>query len=90
MTLRLLSYNIRHGGVGRVEAIAAVIRDCAPDVVVLQEATRPDVVRALAERDRAAASTVRTAASRSGSCRVSPSRNRCGAGRCCRATPSSS
>ncbi|MFI5076806.1 MAG: endonuclease/exonuclease/phosphatase family protein, partial [Vicinamibacteria bacterium] len=48
MTLRLLSYNIRHGGVGRVEAIAAVIRGCAPDVVVLQEATRPDVVRALA------------------------------------------
>ena len=41
MTLRLLSYNIRHGGVGRVEAIAAVIRGCAPDVVVLQEATRP-------------------------------------------------
>jgi exodeoxyribonuclease III len=49
VTLRLLSYNIRHGGVGRVDAIAAVIRDCAPDVVVLQEATRPDVVRALAE-----------------------------------------
>ena len=48
VTLRLLSYNIRHGGVGRVEAIAAVIRGCAPDVVVLQEATRPDVVRALA------------------------------------------
>lgn len=48
MTLRLLSYNIRHGGVGRVEAIAAVIRGCAPDVVVLQEATHPDVVRALA------------------------------------------
>ena len=48
MTLRLLSYNIRHGGVGRVEAIAAVIRGCSPDVVVLQEATRPDVVRALA------------------------------------------
>jgi exodeoxyribonuclease-3 len=47
-TLRLLSYNIRHGGVGRVEPLAAVIRGCAPDVVVLQEATRPDVVRALA------------------------------------------
>lgn len=49
MTLRLLSYNIRHGGVGRVEALAAVIRESSPDVVVLQEATRPDVVRALAE-----------------------------------------
>jgi exodeoxyribonuclease-3 len=48
VTLRLLSYNIRRGGVGRVDAVAGVIRDCAPDVVVLQEATRPDVVRALA------------------------------------------
>ena len=48
MTLRLLTYNIRHGGVGREDAIAAVIRGCAPDVVVLQEATRPDVVKALA------------------------------------------
>jgi len=48
VTLRLLTYNIRHGGVGRVDAIAAVIRGCAPDVVVLQEATRPDVVKALA------------------------------------------
>ena len=47
--LRLLSYNIRHGGVGRVEAIAAVSRACRPDVVLLQEATRPDVVRALAD-----------------------------------------
>ncbi len=50
MTLRLLTYNIRHGGVGRVDALAAVIRACAPDVVVLQEATRPDVVRALADQ----------------------------------------
>jgi exodeoxyribonuclease III len=48
VTLRLLTYNIRHGGVGRVDALAAVIRGCAPDVVVLQEATRPDVVKALA------------------------------------------
>jgi exodeoxyribonuclease-3 len=48
VTLRLLTYNIRHGGVGRVDAIAAVIRGCAPDVVVLQEAIRPDVVKALA------------------------------------------
>ena len=50
MTLRLLTYNIRHGGVGRVDALAAVIRGCTPDVVVLQEATRPDVVRALADQ----------------------------------------
>ena len=49
MTLRLLSYNIQRGGAGRVDAIAAVIRACAPDVVVLQEATRPEVVHALAD-----------------------------------------
>ena len=48
MTLRLLSYNIRHGGVGREAAIADVIRDMAPDLVVLQEARRPDVVERLA------------------------------------------
>jgi exodeoxyribonuclease-3 len=48
VTLRLLSYNIQRGGAGRVDAIAAVIRRCTPDVVVLQEATRPDVVRSLA------------------------------------------
>jgi endonuclease/exonuclease/phosphatase family metal-dependent hydrolase len=47
--LRLLSWNIRYGGVGREEALAAVIRRCAPDVVVLQEATRPEVVRRLSE-----------------------------------------
>jgi endonuclease/exonuclease/phosphatase family metal-dependent hydrolase len=46
--LRLLSYNIRHGGVGREHAIAGVIRDLAPDLVVLQEARRPDVVERLA------------------------------------------
>jgi exodeoxyribonuclease III len=49
VTVRLLSYNIRRGGVGRVDALAQVIRACTPDVVVLQEATRPEVVRALAE-----------------------------------------
>lgn len=49
MILRLLSYNIRYGGTGRVDALAAVIRDAAPDVVLLQEATDPAVVAALAE-----------------------------------------
>ena len=49
MTLRLLSYNIRFGGSGREAAIAAVIRACAADVVVLQEATDPAVVARLAE-----------------------------------------
>jgi endonuclease/exonuclease/phosphatase family metal-dependent hydrolase len=48
MTLRLLSYNIRYGGVGQEESLAKVIRDCAPDVVVLQEATHPQVVERLA------------------------------------------
>jgi exodeoxyribonuclease-3 len=47
--LRLLSYNIRYGGVGRVGPMASVINAAAPDLVVLQEATRPDVVRELAD-----------------------------------------
>ena len=46
--LRLLSYNIKYGGTGRVDAIASVIRDAAPDVVMLQEATDPTVVQRLA------------------------------------------
>jgi len=48
MTLKLLSYNIRYGGVGREDHLAAVIRECAPDLVVFQEATRPQVVERLA------------------------------------------
>jgi endonuclease/exonuclease/phosphatase family metal-dependent hydrolase len=43
-----LTYNIRFGGVGRVKALAEVVNQCAPDVVVLQEATRPEVVEQLA------------------------------------------
>ncbi len=46
--MKLLTYNIRFGGAGRVEPIAAVVNACAPDLVVLQEATRPDVVERLA------------------------------------------
>jgi len=46
--LRLLTYNIRYGGAGREDALAAVVRACAPDVVILQEATRPQVVARLA------------------------------------------
>ena len=46
--LRLLSYNIRFGGVGREELLGTVIRACAPDFVVLQEATDVDVVQKLA------------------------------------------
>jgi exodeoxyribonuclease-3 len=48
MTLRLLSYNLRYGGVGREEQLAQVIRACAADIVVLQEATQPQVVEYLA------------------------------------------
>jgi exodeoxyribonuclease III len=45
---RLLTYNIRIGGVGRVEALARIINACAPDVVLLQEATRPRLIEQLA------------------------------------------
>jgi exodeoxyribonuclease-3 len=47
-TLRILSYNILRGGLGREQPLAAVINAQAPDVVVLQEATRPEVVERLA------------------------------------------
>jgi endonuclease/exonuclease/phosphatase family metal-dependent hydrolase len=49
MTFRLLTYNIMHGGGNRVAAIAEVIRGCAPDLVLLQEATNPLNVRRIAE-----------------------------------------
>ena len=49
MSLKLLSYNIQHGGTGRETRLASVIRDCDPDLVVLQEATRPPVVERLAK-----------------------------------------
>ena len=47
--LRLMSYNIRFGGLGREERIADVIRQVSPDIVALQEATREDGVRQIAE-----------------------------------------
>jgi len=50
VTLRLMTYNIRRGGAGRAEAIARVIASCAPDVVLLHEATRLDVVEEIARR----------------------------------------
>lgn len=50
MTFRLLSYNVRNGGAGREAALAAVIASCRPDLVVFQEATRPDVIRDLANQ----------------------------------------
>jgi endonuclease/exonuclease/phosphatase family metal-dependent hydrolase len=48
VTFRLLSYNIRRGGCGREATLVAVIRSASPDLVVLQEATRPDVVERVA------------------------------------------
>jgi len=49
VTLRLLSYNIRFGGVGREQALAETIIAAAPDLVVFQEATRPEVIERIAE-----------------------------------------
>jgi exodeoxyribonuclease-3 len=48
VTLRLLSYNIRYGGTGREDPLARTIQAASPDLVVFQEATRPDVVSRLA------------------------------------------
>lgn len=46
---RLLTYNLQRGGHGRTSAIATVINNCAPDLVLLQEATAPANVERLAE-----------------------------------------
>ena len=48
MATTLVSYNIRHGGIGREDAIAAVLGSASADVVVLQEAVSPAVVERLA------------------------------------------
>jgi len=48
--LRLLSYNIKRGGAGREEGLAAVIAAARPDIVVFQEATTPKVIESLAGR----------------------------------------
>jgi exodeoxyribonuclease III len=44
VTLRLVSYNIRHGGSGRESQIAAVLATASPDVVIFEEATSPAVI----------------------------------------------
>ena len=46
---RLLTYNILHGGRGRLLPIAAVINSCAPDLVLVQEATDPATLESIAE-----------------------------------------
>ena len=48
--MRLLTYNIREGGLGRAELIAEVIKSARPDVVALQEAREPAVIEDIAKR----------------------------------------
>jgi exodeoxyribonuclease III len=48
VTFRLLSYNIRRGGLGREEALASVVSASEPDLVLLQEATDPSAVERVA------------------------------------------
>ena len=47
--MRLLTYNIREGGVGRAEQLAEVIVAARPDFVALQEARDPAVVERIAK-----------------------------------------
>jgi len=47
--VKILSYNIRFGGIGRENAIASVIRNVNPDIVVFQEGTSPYVIQQIAE-----------------------------------------
>jgi exodeoxyribonuclease-3 len=48
VTLRLLTYNIKRGGAGREEQLSAVVAECRPDIVVLQESRTPAVVEKIA------------------------------------------
>jgi endonuclease/exonuclease/phosphatase family metal-dependent hydrolase len=48
VSLRILSYNIFRGGAGREQPLASVIAACEPDLVILQEASRPSVVQQVA------------------------------------------
>lgn len=52
MSLKLLSYNIRFGGLGREDALAKVIENTAPDLVVFQEAINPSVIEQLSKRTK--------------------------------------
>ena len=49
MKLRILSYNILKGGIGREASIGEIVAACSPDVVIFQEAYRPAVVQQIAE-----------------------------------------
>ena len=59
MTIRLLTYNILRGGVGRERALIDVVRDAHPDLVILQEATRPEVVERVSQVLRAHGAPIR-------------------------------
>jgi exodeoxyribonuclease-3 len=48
VSLALLSYNIRYGGGGREREIAEVVRASGADLVMFQEAVKPDVVERIA------------------------------------------
>jgi endonuclease/exonuclease/phosphatase family metal-dependent hydrolase len=48
VTFRLLTYNIWVGGQGRADRLARVIAAADPDLVLLQEATRPSIVEEVA------------------------------------------
>jgi exodeoxyribonuclease-3 len=48
VTFRLLTYNILQGGAGREPLITHLINDCAPDLVLLQEATQPATIERIA------------------------------------------
>jgi endonuclease/exonuclease/phosphatase family metal-dependent hydrolase len=49
VSFKLLSYNIRFGGLGREHALTEVIKQVGPDLVVFQEAIHPNVIERLAE-----------------------------------------
>ena len=46
--MRLLTYNIKNGGIGREPLLVATVADCAPDLVLFQEAIRADVIERIA------------------------------------------
>jgi len=50
VSFRLLSYNIRFGGLGREQALTEVIRQAEPELVLFQEAIHPDVIERLADK----------------------------------------
>lgn len=48
--MKVLSYNIRFGGLPREKSLAEVITTLDPDLVVFQEGTNPGVIERLAEK----------------------------------------